>query len=645
MELDVAIGVALLLAVGFAVQWLAWKLRVPAILPLLLVGIIIGPATGWFDPDASIGGFLFPLTSLAVALILFEGSLTLRLSELRGIGRGVQGMVTYGGVVAMCLLAVAAHWIAGVGWDIAFLFGALTCVTGPTVIAPLLRTLRPTAPVANALRWEGIVLDPIGALFAVLVFEATVTQQQGHSIAVFLGTIGVGLSIGLVMAAVLGAILYYEVLPEYLHNFGVLSIVLAAFATSDAIAGESGLLAVTVMGIVLGNLPRIHIDHILEFDEQLSTIFVSMLFVVLAARLVWPLPEGVLWAGLAIYVVAQLVVRPISIAVGTLGSRLTWRERGLLAYVSPRGVVAAAVSSLFALRLDSLGIEGGDTLVALVFILIIATVTVQSLTARPLARLLDVAAPEPRGVLIFGSDLVARTIGSALAAQKIDVRMADNNWNAISQARMEGLDTFYGLPMSRHAELHLDLTPIGTFLAISGRRDLNYLACVHFWDEFGRDSVYRMRLLEESGRTARRAVADGLHGKVLFDQKMTHRRFAELLRDGWRIKANGLTEKFGWDEFRAEHGNDSLLLFGITPNGRLRVVGSERGIDPKNGWTVIALVPPEGEASAQPLSGEKDGQSRNGQPQAPIWPPRPANRRNYRGLLAKAAGRYSPGGT
>jgi len=590
--MDVAVGIALLTWTGFVVQWLAWKLRLPAILPLLLLGILVGPVTGWFDPDAVLGRFLFPLVSLSVALILFEGSLTLRLSELRGIGRGVHGMVTYGGVLAMCLLALAAHRIAGVGWGIAFLFGALTCVTGPTVIAPLLRTLRPTARIANALRWEGIVLDPIGALFAVLVFEAAVTHQQGHSIAVFLGTIGVGLAVGLVVAAVLALVLYHEILPEYLHNYGVLSTVLAAFALSNSLAAESGLLAVTVMGIVLGNLPRIHVDHIIEFDEQLSTILVSMLFVVLAARLAWPLPEGVLRAGLVIYLVAQLVIRPLSVAVATLGSRLGWRERALLGYVSPRGVVAAAVSSLFALRLDSLGIPGGDTLVALVFILIIATVTVQSLTARPLARLLKVAAPEPTGVLIFGADRVARAIAAALAEQKVDVTLADDNWDAISAARMEGLQTFYGVPMSRHAELHLDLTPVGTFLAMSGRRDLNHLACVHYWEELGRDSVYRLRVLEPEGRSNRLAVADRLHGKVLFGQDITHGRIAAMLAGGWRIKAGALTEKFGWAEFRARHGEDSLLLFAIGPNGRLRVVDADRAVEPRSGWVVIALIPP-----------------------------------------------------
>lgn len=592
MAMDAAGGIAALLFTGFAVQWLASRLRLPAILPLLLAGIIAGPVTGWLDPDALLGTALFPLVSLAVALILFEGSLTLRLSELRGIGRGVRGMISYGGVLAMCMLALAARWIAGVGWDIAFLFGALTCVTGPTVIAPLLRTLRPTARVASALRWEGIVLDPIGALFAVLVFEATVTHQQGHSLMVFLTTIWVGLAIGAVMAALLALVLYHEILPEYLHNFGVLATVLATFALSNALAGESGLLAVTVMGIVLGNLPRIHVDHIGSFSEQLSTMLVSILFVVLAARLEWPLPPGVLWAGLAIFVVAQVVIRPLSVLAATWGSGLTRGERALLSYVSPRGVVAAAVSSLFALRLDSLGIEGGDVLVALVFILIIATVLLQSVTARPLARLLGVAAPEPTGVLIFGADIVARSIAAALVAREVTVTLVDDDWDAISHARMEGLATFYGTPMSRHAELHLDLTPIGTFLAMSGRRDLNHLACVHYWEQLGRDSVYRLRVLAPGTRPDRMVIADRLHGKVLFGPSITHGDIAARLEQGWQIKANDLTDSFGWAEFRAKHGSDSMLLFAIGPNGRLRVAEAERVIEPRSGWAVIALIPP-----------------------------------------------------
>lgn len=597
MAFDLGVVLTILLVVGFLAQWLAWRMRLPAILFLLLIGIAVGPVAGLFDPDKVLGRFLFPSVSLAVALILFEGSLTLRFSELRGIGRAVRGLVSYGAVLALLMLAGAAHWIAGVSWEIAFLFGALTCVTGPTVITPMLRTLRPNGRIASALRWEGIILDPVGALFAVLVFEAIVTHQQGHSLAVFGATVGIGAGIGLAVAAALGFLLFRQMIPEYLQAYGTLIAVLGAFTLSNRFAHESGLVAVTIMGITLGNLRHIHIDHIMDFKEHLSTLLVSMLFVVLAARLQWPLPSGMLMAGILVFVTAQFVIRPLSVLAATLGSGMTWRERALVGFVSPRGIVAASVSSLFALRLGELGVAGADALVPLVFMLIIATVVLQSATARPLARWLKVAAPDPDGILIFGSDSVARAIGKALAEQKFRVLLADDDWGGISAARMAGLATFYGNPTSQHAALHLDLTGIGRLLAMSNRRELNSLACMHYRQDFGRERVYRLRVLPPENASNRSAFAGNLRAKALFGNDMTHSRFAEMLEAGWKIKANVLTDSFDWSGFVAQHGAETTLLFGVEPNGRLRVVNNRRKTEPKAGWTVLALVPPAQDAA------------------------------------------------
>jgi len=184
MTIELGLMLTGMLGIGFLAQWLAWRVKLPAILFLLLAGILLGPVSHVLRPDQMLGDLLFPIVSLSVALILFEGSLTLRFHELPGIGRAVRGLVTYGAIAALLMLAVAGHYLAGLSWPIALLFGALTCVTGPTVIAPMLRTLRPNARIANTLRWEGIVIDPLGALFAVLIYEAIVSHQQGHTIAV-----------------------------------------------------------------------------------------------------------------------------------------------------------------------------------------------------------------------------------------------------------------------------------------------------------------------------------------------------------------------------------------------------------------------------------------------------------------------------
>lgn len=592
MTIELGLMLAGLLTIGFLAQWLAWRVKLPAIVFLLLAGIALGPVCGVLNPDKLLGDLLFPMVSLAVALILFEGSLSLRFHELPGIGRAVRGLVSYGAVATLLLLACAAHIVAGSSWPIALLFGALACVTGPTVIAPMLRTLRPNARIANTLRWEGIVIDPLGALFAVLIFEAIVSREQGHAIGVFVATVGSGVVIGAVAAWSMAFFLRRQMIPEYLQNYAVLAAVLLAFSVSDALTHESGLLAVTIMGMALGNIRGVHMDDILDFKESLTTVLVSVLFILLAARLPWPLPSGTLLAGIALFAIAQLVVRPLTVVLASLGSTLSWRERALIGWIAPRGIVAASVSALFALRLDALGVPGADALVPLIFTLIIGTVVLQSATARPLAIWLKVAEPEPRGLLIFGSDVVARAIGKVLGEAGFRVVLADDDWDGIRLARMEGLNTFFGNPASPHAERHLDLTGIGRLLAVSTHRERNSLACVHYRQEFGREKVYRLRNLTPQENTDRAALAGNLLAPPLFDETMTHGRFAELLEQGWRIKLTRLTETFDWPQFIEQHGSGSVLMFGVEEKGALRVASAKREIEPRSGWTVIALVPP-----------------------------------------------------
>ena len=592
MTIELGLMLAGMLTIGFLAQWLAWRVKLPAIVFLLLAGIVLGPVSGVLNPDKLLGDLLFPIVSLAVALILFEGSLTLRFHELPGIGRAVRGLVSYGAVATLLLLAWAAHAVAGLSWPISLLFGALACVTGPTVIAPMLRTLRPNARIANTLRWEGIVIDPLGALFAVLIFEAIVSREEGHTISVFVATIGSGIVTGALAAWLMAFLLRRQMIPEYLQNYAVLAAVLLAFSLSNVLTHESGLLAVTIMGIALGNLRGVHIDDILDFKENLTTVLVSLLFILLAARLPWPLPDGMLGAGIALFVIAQLVVRPLNVLISSLGSGLTWRERALIGWVAPRGIVAASVSALFALRLDALGVPGAKALVPLVFTLIIGTVILQSATARPLALWLKVAEPEPRGVLIFGSDLVARAIGKVLTEAGFRVVLADDDWDGIRLARMEGMSTFFGNPASPHAERHLDLTGIGRLLAVSTHRERNSLACVHYRQEFGREKVYRLRNLTSQENTDRAALAGNLLAPPLFDETITHGRFAEMLEQGWRIKSTGLSSTFDWPHFVEQYGSSSVLMFGVEEKGSLRVASAKRELEPKAGWTVIVLVPP-----------------------------------------------------
>lgn len=443
--------------------WL-WLLRLPAILPLLLFGIVLGPTVHLVQPDLLFGDLLFPLVSLSVAIILFEGALTLRFEEIRGLGGVVRNLVTVGMLVTFLVISLASWWLLDFPPELAALIGAVTVVTGPTVIAPLMRVVRPNANINQVLRWEGIVIDPVGAIFTLLVFEFIVLKQNAESYTHLFWTLGVTAAVGLIAGALFGYLLGLALrrvwLPRYLQNLAVLAIMLAAFGVSNAIADESGLLTVTVMGIWLANMRDVDTSDILAFKEELSAILISALFIILAARLDIQALWNMGWPLLLLLLAVQFIARPLCIAVSTWRSSLHWRDRLLLCWIAPRGIVAAAVSSLFALTLQRSGYQGADRLVTVVFAIIIGTVVLQSLTSGMMARWLRVQQQKPRGVLIVGANSVARMLAQALIKLNVPVIVTDSSWEYYRQARMDGIPAYYGHAYSEHAENYLDLSNI-----------------------------------------------------------------------------------------------------------------------------------------------------------------------------------------
>jgi len=589
------ITLAVIVVVGIGCQWLAWWFKLPAILFLLLSGLFLGPVTGFIQPDKLFGAMLFPMVSLGVALILFEGSLTLRLSEIKGLGRVVRNLVTFGAVLNAVIIAAATHWFVGFSWQMAFLFGALVSVTGPTVIVPLLRTVRPISSLANILRWEGIIIDPLGALMAVLVFEFIVSGQDHQELLVFGKMLLIGGAAGAAAAYGLATVLRRHLLPEYLHNVTTLALVVGVFTGADFLQHESGLLAVTVMGMMLGNMKNVPMEDILDFKESLSVLLISLLFIVLAARVDFKLFADVGWGAALVFFVVLFIARPAMVLASTLGSKLKWRERVLLSWVAPRGIVAAAVSALFALRLQDLGFAGADLLVPLTFMVIIGTVVVQSATARPLANRLKVSEPEPRGVLIVGANPVSRAIAKALTEKRFRVVIADTYWEDVRTARMEGLATYYGNVVSEHADRHLDLVGIGRLFAMSRRPALNALACTRYKNEFGANNVYSLQTAEEKGAPEKQVIATHFAGARLFGENVTHTMLASLIGQGAEIRGTQLTETFDYASYCEKYGKGLIPLFALDGRGELRVfyVGGE--LEPAPGWTVVSLLPPEGE--------------------------------------------------
>lgn len=599
-ELLVALTAIGLMAL--ASQTLAWWLRLPAILFLLAAGIIAGPVSGWLDPDALFGDLLFPFVSLAVAVILFEGGLTLRLDEIRGLETVVRRLLTTGVLISWGVTAGGAVWLIGLSPQLAVLFGAMVVVTGPTVIVPMLRTVRPTHRVANILRWEGIVIDPLGALLSVLVFEFIVAGQAtgalGHTLLLFGEMIVAGVALGISAGYGLGIVLRRHWLPEYLHDVATVLLVFGVFTGADLVVPEAGLLAVTVMGMWLANMPDVHTDDILDFKESLSVLLISGLFILLAARLDLNDLYALGWPALGLLAFIQFVTRPLKVAAATWGSELSLAERGLLAWIAPRGIVAAAVASIFALRLEELGHPGASVLVPLTFLVIVGTVVFQSTTARPLAKMLGVAEPEPNGFLILGGHRLGREIGEALKKHDFTVLVADTDLGNIRAARLQGLRAYYGNIVSRHADRKLSLISIGRLLALAPNREENSLAALRYRTEFGALSIHSLPSpAERSDReedTEERTLKPVV-GRIAFDRNATYQSLAERLDRGFTVRSTPLTDSFTFEDYRSHYGDDALPLFAVTPNGRIHVFEPEPAFEPGPDWTIIGLVPKDGD--------------------------------------------------
>ena len=594
MEFEILALLAGILVLGFASQVVAWWTKLPSILFLLLIGLGAGPVGGLLDPDIMFGELLFPIISISVAIILFEGSMTLHFSDIREVGSVIRRLVSVGAIITWLITAVVTQWAINCSWEIAFLFGAITVVTGPTVIIPILRTVRPTAAVSNVLRWEGIIIDPIGAIFAVLVYEFIIASTSGaalgHTLLVFMQIVAIGFVLGAFGGQMLGVALRKHLLPEYLHNFGALAVVVGLFALSNELAEESGLLTVTVMGIWLANMKNIDISDLLDFKESLSLLLISGLFIILAARLDWQDFSVLGWGAIIVLFVMQFVARPISVFISSIGSNLTWKEKVLISWIAPRGIVAAAVSAIFALHLEKTGVPQAELLVPLTFLVIIVTVVLQSVSARWAAKMLGIAEPEGHGFLIIGVSDLSLAIGKELIKQDLRVLMADNYWENVRKARMEGLPVYYGNAVSEHADRNLDLIGLTGLLALSWRDNVNSLACLKYSSELGAANVFTLPSSEDDARSEDSRHTNKKFGQVLFSNEENFKSLSTKLKEGYALHSTKLSEEFNFLKWEAQHDGKAIPLFSIH-KGQAKIFVAGQNMKPVSGSILISLAP------------------------------------------------------
>lgn len=589
---------AIVLLLGIGAQWLAWRLRLPSILLLLIAGFTVGPFTSLVDPEAMLGTSFIPFVSISVALILLEGGLSLRLRDLRGGAVALRNLVVIGSPVTFALTTLVARWTLDLDWGMSCLLGAILVVTGPTVIIPLLRHVRPSGSVGSIVRWEGIVTDPLGAILAVMVFQAmVVTSSPEYAVATVVrdltGALVIGTVAGTIGAALLVLVFVKHWVPDYLHNAVALAMGIAAFVGSNTFSHESGLMAVTWMGILLANQHFVVVEHIVEFKENLRVLLISSLFILIAASL--PIDEFLRFDfRTLIFVLCMIfIVRPASVFLSTLNTSLDWKERAFIAWMAPRGIVAAAVSSVFALELKAIDYPGAERLVTIVFSVIVITVTVYGLTAGRLSRFLGLSDSNPQGVLIVGAQAWARMLAKALKSAGIEVTMIDVNFREIQAARMEGLNVHHSSILAEDLEERVSLAGLGYMICLTTNDEVNSLACLHHGPWFGREKVFQ--LVAEEG-VALEGIPRHLSGRLLFAEDLDYWSFQAKIAKGWRIKTTKLSPEFDNEDFQRVNrsGEDEpILLFLIDEKGFLRVSVVGKPLEPKPGQTVVALVGPE----------------------------------------------------
>lgn len=590
--LSPVMAVALVGVLGVGSQWIAWRLRLPAIVLMLGAGLIVGPITGVFDPERDIGSITSSLISLAVAVILFEGGLTLDIRKLGDARAGVMRLVVIGAPLGWFLSSLALHYGAGLSWEASAVFGGIMIVTGPTVIAPLLRQARLARRPGALLQWEAIVNDPIGALAAVLAFEVVLVLHAGvtASEAVLTLVLGIGFALIVGLAAGFGIARAFRRgwVPEYMKVPVLFVVMLGAFAVSDFLLHESGLLAVTVMGLVIANADLPSFEELRRFKEHATILLVSGVFILLAASMDFAALTELSWRAVLFVALVVVIARPLTVLVSLMGTGLPTREKLLIALTGPRGVVLVAVAGLFGQRLASEGIADGALFGPLAFALVLATVVLHGFTLAPFARFLGLAGGEVPGVLFVGGSRFTTGFAEALKNVEIPVLITDTNHARLIRPRTANVPVFYGDILGEAAEHSVELLTYATVVAATDNDAYNTLVTTDLAPEFGRNDIWQ--IAREKENNARHTLPTQLGGQPVGDGR-TFSKLDQMMIDGWTFSVTRLTEEFGFGAWQ-EKRPDAVVLARLSERQELSFIPDEGKANFGPGTRVISLLPP-----------------------------------------------------
>ncbi len=587
--------IVLIFALGVLAQWLAWRWRLPAIVLFAAAGLLIGPVFQVVDPSVVLGDIFRPVVSLCVAIILFEGGLNLHWHELSSAASGVKRLVSVGALLSFIFGSLAAHWIGGLSVPVAMVFGAIIVVTGPTVIMPLLRQARLNRRTASYLKWEGIINDPVGALAAVLIFQVFVLSDPSADSGLLSGlfrALVAGIGLGGGVAWLLGRAFNSSAIPEYLKAPCTLASVLVVFVLANHMQHEAGLLAVTVMGLAMGNMDLPSMEEMRRFKEYITLMLVSSVFVLLTAD-IDPAIIGTLdWRAAALILALMFVVRPAAVLLATLWTDMRWSERLLVAWIAPRGIVAAAVAGVFGPDLVAAGFPDGELLAPLVFALVFATVICHGFTISWLARRMDLTV-SPNTVLLVGASpwtiALAQMLNRELSG---NILLVDNSWHRLREARLAGVPVKYGEILSEELQQGLEMASVNCVLSATSNDAYNALVCRHFSAELGREKVFQLPMYAAEESHKRRHVAKPLTGVMAFSNNSQYEELWRRHFQGWSFSKTRITDTYSWESFLADVAGESIPIGMIQKGGRMLFHAPLSPIRPQPGDTVIYYAPP-----------------------------------------------------
>jgi hypothetical protein len=490
------------------------------------------------------------------------------------------------------LITAAAYYILGLHWTIATLLGAVLVVTGPTVIIPLLRHVRPSGRVGNIIKWEGIVIDPVGAALSGLVFEYILLGQAltPRAIFFFFKSILIGGMLGSAGAWGLLTLLRRYWLPDYLHGTGTLMTVIVIFTLSNLIHAESGLLAVIAMGVVLANQREVEIQHIVSFKENLGILIISTLFIILGARLDFQDFHILRWNYLVFILALIFLIRPLAVFLSTIKSRLDLKERIFIAWMAPRGIVAAAIVSIFSFELSARGVPQAEYLAPVTFGVIISTVIIYGSSSLFVARKLGLSRSFPQGVLMMGAHRWIRLLARKLQEENIKVNLVDSNPVSVALAQEEGLQVYEGNILEPDIEDTIDIDGIGRFIALTPNDEANSLAVLHFRELFGRSEVYQLAP-GRKGKSPALMMPPSLRGRYLFDPEMNYDFLAARLLRPENLRAAVIGDEAREENFWTRYDAGARPLFLINERHELKCFTADEKFTAKKGDKLIFLVP------------------------------------------------------